>query len=391
MTRAIESILATLRADRRRAALVAGVGVAAVVAGILLAAVVLGARDRPTAGSDPSTAATPTATGASASPRPSASLSGDPTPTASPPTTPLPSLSPTATKTPSSPSGGEAPAVGGPGSSYGVTGRWERLADMPGAGTQAPADSLLLGDDRIVVFRWDQGPYESGEEIDRSGAVVIYDPAAGAWEMATFSGEAPFIGTDQPFVLGNDGRIWSTDSVIDPRGEVWTSEPFRMVRETDVWSGWRLAAGPDGRIYRAADLCCDPTQLVIYDPLTDAFSRSSSGPGASGIIISTPDRLLVGHLGVTEYDPLTDTWGDHHQIDLASVSSSKMVWAPEDHVYVNAFDSPSLWRFSLVDDSWAPVQVPAELDETGYELLWGSDDRLYVFGGDRAWAFTPDR
>ena len=114
-----------------------------------------------------------------------------------------------------------------------LTGTWEELAAIPGE-DGAASSVVVLADGRIALFRW---------TVPDSEAMVIYDPALDAWEVPTFDGQLPGVGTDQAFVLGVDDRVYTHDYRLAVEGDTWRREPFQLVRETDTWAGMPLASG----------------------------------------------------------------------------------------------------------------------------------------------------
>ncbi len=278
-----------------------------------------------------------------------------------------------------------------PGPTYDVTGTWEALPAMPGGAQFLTADALFLPDGRVVVFRWDRGGQPSRD-------VLVYDPDTDEWSIPTVDGDLPTIGTDQAFALGSDGLIYSHESMIDPTSDPWTVTPFDMVREGDTWAGSNLAADADGHIQRPADDTSSArTELISYDPATDTFARSSDVEGNFDTVIGGGDSLvLVGFLdgdaSAIEYAPATDAWSGPHPIRNGDLRFDHGAVANDGEIYVPGFDpdAPELWRFSLNDDTWSSVEVPTDGYSGTVELVLGPDGRLYAFGTEDAWAFTPD-
>jgi hypothetical protein len=391
---------AWVRRSPLRMASVGGAALAAVGAGALFAVVVNDMRAPTTAGEAvpasalPSTVPTtpgPTLVPMPAEePTPAASLD----PTAAPPTpapTALSTLPPLATQRPT-PSGGYG-GVGGGGAApgYDITGTWQRLPDMPGGDDFHVSDSVLLPDGRIVVFRWDYG-----HEDPDWPEVVIYDPDARTWAPVEFDGDHPGIGTEQTFALAGDGRLYTHDYVIDISSEPWRVIPFLLVRESDVWAGSTLAAGPDGRVYRRADDSgSGRTQLIGYDPEADAFERHSSVTGRYEIVHAGGDRLVlfesVSWSGLITYDPAEDAWSTPIPVDTGALSAHHAAVSPDGHVYIPGFypEVPRLLAVALDDGTVRSVSVPDDVLDWSVDLLWDAEGRLYVFGTDRAWVFTP--
>lgn len=403
----IRDVLASITRSPSRSPVVGLTGLAAVVGGALIAGAVTGAREGGQASdASPSLSAivaaasstaitpsaTPTPSASSLSPTPSPSQSSSPShmPEASPvPATPVSVATPAPMPTPTTHQG-----FGGlPGQTVDITGRWETLAAMPGGSDFQTSDSLVLPDGRIVVFRWDWG-----QEDESWPEVVIYDIQADAWEPAGFLDDRPLVGTDSSFALASDGRIYSLDRVIEIDGPEWDVAPFHMARETEVWAGMILAAGSDGRIYRRADDAgSSRTELVAYDPDTDAFERTSSVAGSYGSILSGDDTLTLfgaadSGSAIISYDPATDAWSSTSDIEVRDIATNHAAMGPDGLVYVPGFypDSPILWAISPEDGRALLVEMPAGVDEWAVDLLWAEDDRLYAFGRDQVWAFTPD-
>jgi hypothetical protein len=399
----LKSAWAWVRRSPMRTASVGGAAIAAIGAGAVFAVVVNEMRAPTTAGDAvpastlPSTI--PTTPGPTLVPMPAE----EPTPTASlDPTAAPPTPAPTVLSTPPpvatarpTPSGGHG-GVGGGGSElvYDINGTWERLPDMPGGDDFRVSDSVLLPDGRIVVFRWDYG-YEDPDWPE----VVIYDPDARAWTPVEFDGDRPGIGTDQPFALAGDGQLYTHDYVIDISSEPWRVSPFLLVRESDVWAGMTLAAGPDGRVYRRADdTGSGRTQLIAYDPATDSFERGTVVTGAYDILRSSGDDLvLVGGapgFRLITYDPAHDAWSPPVPVTPELPFGGRMLHAAvagDRDVYTPGpfSDVPQLWAISLDDGSLRSMSVPDDALDWSVDLLWDGGGRLYVFGTDRAWVFTP--
>ena len=368
--------------------IVAGVAaVGAVLGGAAFAIALSNAGGRPTADAGVSQSQFATEGSQSPSAVPSSTPMSSPSPTASPTPTAAASQPATPTPTPTPETG-----IGGiPGPTYDVTGTWESLPTMPGGPQFLTADALFLPDGRIVVFRWDRGG-----EPNRD--MLVYDPNADEWSVPRFDGELPTIGTDQAFALGSDGLVYSHEYMIDPTSDPWTVTPFQMVRESDIWAGTNLAADADGHIQRPADDTTSArTQLVAYDPATDTFERSSDVAGNFDTIVGGRDSLVLfgaldGDASAIEYAPATDAWSGPHPIPNGDLPFHHGAVAGDGEIYVPGLypDAPELWRLSLNDDSWSYVEVPEDGYSGGVELLWEADGRLYAFGRDDAWVFTPN-
>ncbi len=402
----LKSAWAWMRRSPMRMASVGGAAIAAIGAGAVVAVVVNEMRAPTTAGDAVPASALPTTVASTPGPTLVPMPADEPTPTATldptaaPPTPAPTALStpppPHATPQPTSPGGYGGAWDGGAGVEpvYDITGTWERLPDMPGGDDFHVSDSVLLPDGRIVVFRWDYGyPDPDWPEF------LIYDPARRSWTPVEFDGDHPGIGTDQPFVLAGDGRIYTHHYTIDISTEPWQVAPFLIIRETDVWAGMPLATGPDGRVYRPADdTGVGRTQLIAYDPISDVFERSSFVSGGYDVLRADGDDLvLVGGDGPTisliTYDPARDAWSTPLPITPevpfgrmlhGAVVGDRTVYLP------GAFsDAPQLWAVSLDDGSLRSVSVPDDMLDWWIDLLWDGAGRLYAFGTDRGWVFTP--
>ena len=392
-----------IRSDPRRTAAAGAAAVAAVAAGVAMGVLVANIRPDAPIGSAPS--ASPTVSvRASQSASPSVPTSGAPSPS--------PDASPSASTTPpaESPDASATPAVTAaptptpPEGIGGVTdpepedtleGTWERLADMPDGDGYETADSLVLPDGRIAVFRW-----QTDIPTPESAVVAIYDPQADAWTPVTFDDDVPAVGTDQSFVLGNDERIYTYDYRIRIDGDAWSTEPFELVRETETWAGMSLASGSDGRIYRVADdTGPERTELVIFDPGTETFERSAEVDGKYAWIVAVGDRLAAfGYDGDHEgavifYDAQADGWSEPQRIDYGTLDMYSLAADPDGFLYGPGWNSssPSLWAFDVDDGSAMTVELPDDLDADSWsvDLVW-HDDALYAFGRGEAWRFTPE-
>lgn len=394
---------AWIRSDPLRTAAAGTAAIAAIAAGVAVGVFVTSLRDDAPTGSTASRAATAfESASASASASSSVAASALASPDASPPasaTPPAASAEPsatpvtTATPTPTPPEGlGGVPA---PTSAAMLEGTWERLADMPEGGAYETADSLVLPDGRIAGFRW-----QTDIPTPESAVVAIYDPETDAWTPVTFDDDVPAVGTDQPFVLGNDDRIYTYDYRIETDGDAWSTEPFELVRETETWAGMSLASGSDGRIYRVADdTGPDRTELVIFDPDTETFERSAEVDGKSAWIVAVGDRLAaIGYHGDDEgavifYDAEADGWSEPERIDYGTLDMYSLAADPDGFLYGSGWNSssPSLWAFDLGDGSAMTVELPDDLDADAWsvDLVW-HDDALYVFGRGEARRFTPN-
>ena len=394
---------AWIRSDPLRTAAAGTAAVAAIAAGVAVGVFVTSLRDDAPTGSAASGAATPfESASASASASPSVAASSSASPDASPPASATPpaasaeaSATPvtTAPPTPTPPEGlGGVPA---PTPADTLDGTWERLANMPEGGAYETADSLVLSDGRIAVFRW-----QTDIPTPESAVVAIYAPEADAWTPVTFDDDVPAVGTDQSFVLGNDDRIYTYDYRIRTDGDAWSTEPFELVRETETWAGMSLASGSDGRIYRVADdTGPERTELVIFDPDTETFERSAEVDGRYAWLVQVGDRLAAfGYDGDREgalvfYDAEADGWSDPLRVDYGTLDMYSLAADPDGFLYGPGWNSssPSLWAFDLDDGSAMTVDLPDDLhpDSWSVDLVW-HDDVLYVFGGGEAWRFTPD-
>ena len=380
-----------MRSDPKRTAVAATAALAAIAAGMAVGLVITNIRGEVPVGAAPSPSASPSAElspsaseSPSRSPRASASPSATTQPTASP--SPEPTAHATPTPTPLAGPGGTPPVVPEP-----LTGTWEELAAIPGE-DGAASSVVVLADGRIALFRW---------TVPDSEAMVIYDPALDAWEVPTFDGQLPGVGTDQAFVLGMDDRVYTHDYRLAVEGDTWRREPFQLVRETDTWAGMPLASGPDGRIYRRADdTGSDRTELVIYDPSADTFDRSPAIDGGYGFPVAVGDRLAVFGIqrpdGLIWYDPEADAWGDEVLFDHAGLHLYTLTASPDGTVYAMGSEAPELWAIDPEDGSARPVELPdgpLELpDGIGdwrVDLVWHGD-ALYAIGHGGSWRFTPD-
>ena len=382
-----------IRSDPLRTTVAATAAVAAIAAGMAIGLFVTSIRGEAPVGAAPSPSASPSAElspSASGSPSLSATPSASASPTATPQETESPSPDPTDG---SAPAPAPTPQVGLGGTPVGggtapLEGTWEELAAIPGEDGE-PSSVVALADGRIALFRW---------TVPDSEAMVIYDPASDAWEVPAFDGEAPGVGTDQAFVLGNDDRVYTHDHRLVEDGGTWRREAFELVRETETWAGMPLGTDADGRIYRPADdTGSNRTELVIYDPESDTFDRSAAVDGSYGFPVSVGDRLAVfgadasSEPGLIWYDPAADAWGetvsiDHGQLDLYTLTAS-----PDGTVYATNADTPApeLWAIDSEDGSALPVEPPDGVSEWSVDLVW-HDDALYAIGRGGAWRFTPD-
>lgn len=392
----LHSLIDWIRRSPLRAGLTAAAVIAAIGAGVAFGIVANGLRDTggvgaaPTDTPPPSLDATEPASPTAEATDPAPSPTQEPSATAVPADQPSPTVASTATPA-STPTDGFG---GMPMPDPDITGTWATLAPMPGGADFMVADSLWLPDGRIAVFRWDYGSEDPSEP-----EVLAYHPATDAWEVVGFDGPRPFIGTAQPFALGGDDRIYTFEERIDPSAEPWRSEPFELIRETDVWAGTGLAAAGDGRIYRRADdVCCGRTELIAYDPISETFERTSSVEGRWDLPYAAPDGSLVllgthaGERALITYDPVADAWGR---------ATAVPGWLAEWHAAIDAdgraylpvSDSsvPQLYAIDIDDGTPLTVATPDAAATWDVDLLWDPDGRLFVFGREEAWVFTPDR
>jgi hypothetical protein len=374
---------------------VVAVGVVAFLAvftGIAFAMVVGGARQPEIAGqpsSSPSASASSSNdSSATATPSPSDSAAPSETPEATSEATarPTPTPSPTPTPTPRG-------AYGGGPVEFDITGEWSRLSAMPGGDQFLTADSLELPDGRLAVFRWNNVSLDHPEE-----EVVIYNREPGGWQVVQFTGDRVPVGTDSPFVLGGDGRIYTYDTVIDVSGNSWSAEPIGLIKETDTWAGTGLTAGVDGRIYRRAeDVGGSVTELIAYDPLTGAFSRTSRITGLFDPVYAGHDDTL-GLLGsrisgIISYDIGADEWSSPVPISAFDAFDWRHTAERADgSIYLTGLDPdiPQLWALDPDDGTQRSVELPTGITSWDVDLLWTNDDHLFAFGHDDAWIFSPD-
>ena len=402
--RAWDRLIQSVRERPAAWALGGGVVLAGIVAGTLASILILGDPHQAVGQATESHPEPSLSPSASASAGASAAASAEPTRT--PHASSSPSVSPTATATPaeaSGPASTQAPQTGGDGGvggpsipAWDVTGTWTKLSPLPGGDEFMPSDAVRLADGRMVVFRWDYG-YESEPQPE----VVVYDPTTNEWSTAEFDGDRPRIGTDEPFALARDGRIYSLVDVIDPSTKTWHAEPFRMLPETEVFAGMRFEAGSDGRLYySAADAGSGRTELVVFDP-ESGYGRTSSVDGKYSVAAADTDGnlLLFGsesdQSGLIRYDIDLDTWSDpvpapprYDTLDYAHVAVG-----PDGLAYVPGFDRSygALWAIDPDDGALLAVEPPPDVEPIWkVDLVWSPDGRLYVFGMGEAWTFTPD-
>jgi hypothetical protein len=345
----------------------------------------------------------PMVAGASPTVRPSSTGNPSPTPIPTPQATKLPFATPgveepepsesaapsaeeprpAATATPDE--GGWGAAGGGGDDGYTLTGTWEPLPAMPRPDDPSISHALLLPDGRVVAFRW-TGEWSGEPEVN------TLTPGADRWEVVEIEDEASItLGSDQAYVLGADGRLYTHDLILDPRHDRWTVEPFRLVLETDVWAGMPLAAGPDGRIYRPADDVFHGTELVIYDPIADEFSRSSL-TSEVGWLVGGSDRLYLLGTRVSSYSPWTDTW------QIEPITPPPFDFWPRNaaagsdgRLYIREWDSAAIWAWNPGTVTWLTVEPPSsEAADWFPQLVTGPDDRLYAIHPRGSFAFTPD-
>ena len=375
-------------------AIVGAVALAAVVTGTALALAVGNLRDgevgsAPSATPEGSTA--PSASVASAEPSasvpasesPSLAASDEPSPTA----TAMPTPNSTPVPTPDEGYGGGGSPV------YDITGSWQALPAMPGGSDFMTADALWLPDGRVVVFRWDYGSEDPADP-----EVVAYDPASARWETVTFSGARPFVGTDQSFVLANDGFIHSFEERIAITDDTWRVEPYPLITESDVWAGSNLA-GADGLIYRRAqDATGSQTQLMVNDLDAGTMERTASMGERLELVHAAPDGTIMAIGGETEvslvpYDPASDRWAPAVDTVTPGIDPWHVAVGPDGDVYAPSYypEFPGMFAISPTDGSVRSVQLPEGVSHWDVDLLWADDGRLYAFGYDDAWVFTPDR
>jgi hypothetical protein len=334
------------------------------------------------AGASPTPLPPPTET-ATATPLPVAQppATPSPAPTVDEPTPseqPLPTAEPAhASPTPTPDEGGWG-AAGGDDSGYDITGTWEPLPAMPNPADPGISHALVLPDGRIVAFRWAGRP-----------AVITLAPDADHWEAVQVAeGQRISLGTDQTYALAADGRIYTHDMIIDPRQEAWTTEPFRLVLETDTWAGIPIVSGPDGRIYRPADDVGRGTQLVIYDALSGEFSRSAI-TAESGILVAGADRLFLIGSRVSSYDFMADTWRIESDTAPPPGWSRSAAFGPDGRIYVHPWDADAVWAWDPSNGAWMSVEPPDMPSAWSPVLLTGRDGRLYALYPGTSYVFAP--
>ena len=376
-------------------AIVGGVALAAVLTGTLLAVAVGNLRDdevgsAPSATPDGSTQ--PSASVSSVEPSDSVSSSESPSeaPSEEPSTaaTAMPTPNPTPVPTPDEGYGGGGSPI------YDITGSWQALPDMPGGSDFMTADALWLPDGRVVVFRWDYGSEDPADP-----EVVAYDPTSSRWETVTFAGERPFVGTDQSFVLANDGFIHTFEERIDVTDDTWSVEPYTLITESDVWAGANLAADADGLIYRRAqDVFGSETQLIVHDVDAGTTGRTASMDERLELVHAAPDGTIVAiggdvEVSLVRYDPVADRWAPPVHTSTPGIDPWHVAVGPDGNVYAPSYypEFPGMFAISPTDGSVRSVQLPEGVSHWDVDLLWADDGRLYAFGYDDAWVFTPDR
>jgi hypothetical protein len=371
---------------RRRLAIV-GVAVAAILAGGVFALLMSGRGEvQPLAGEQTAMPIQRDHGSSAPSPAPSAKPLATPAVTRRPSATPSPSAAPASQNTPV-PTAAEAQqpyenglgAAGGEG--YEITGTWELLPPMPNHDDFFIVDAVLLADGRIAVVRVGVGLDSAAEP-----RVITHVPGADTWQPIDIDRSY------SPLALGADGRLYHPAAVIDPRGDRWTVEPFRLVRESDVTTV-EIVSGPDGRIYRS-DMSVDRgEQLIIYDPITGEFSRSSLLSRPIGYLTSATTQLyLIGIGGVATYDPAADAWlveSEPAAPGSLGYSHDTAAIGPDGRLYIHIRETGAIFAWDRSERSWLRVAPPPGVGDWSPRFVAGPDDRLYAIDAGGSFAFTP--
>lgn len=397
----------TVREVRHNPAALAGVvatGVAAVLAGGLLAVLLSGREPQVAAEPSPPDAAASTEATTGAVETPRATIAATPMPTPTPTATMTPGPSPTAQPTPSpvpataTPRPSRAPTPSPDVDEDTVTGRWEKLPDLPDPELHIIADAITLPDGRIAVFRSD-APIDGGLRVD------TFDPATEGWEAVELIGIEPPV--HNRYMLAADGRIYAygpgTSSVVlDPTGTRWS------VNETQVFDAVAAlvdpdvvqvelagAATPDGRFYfaeRQDEGGGEPqtTRLIEVELATGAATTTSS-THAGWEFPFAHDSLIyaVGAMGIIAYDPSTDTWSTPTHYPREFMVEQNAGFGPDDRLYAST-GRTELFAFDPHLTEWRPVALPGDVPASWHaRFVAGADDRLYAINFQGTYAFTP--
>lgn len=262
--------------------------------------------------------------------------------------------------------------------------RWQERAALP----RPRADFAVAAlDGRLYVI----GGSDSGAV---SGALDRYDPANNVWvplndkPTAVSHVRAAAIGRFI-YVPGGetaDGRVLDVFEAYDPRSQQWETlpslpEPRSRYALASLEGRLYLFGGWDGSRY------CD--DVFVYDPATRAWSRDDQSlptarRGASAATVE--GRLYViggedesGALRVNErYDPSSDVgrrWESLAPLTepIREPASVGML----NFVLLFAPDQRSVMQYSPATDSWAAVEMPADVTGSSQAVLLGSG--VFVF------------
>lgn len=377
-----DRIVRSVRARPAAWAVGSVVVVAAVATGAVASTLMLS--DRQAAGDASDDPLASTSASASVEPSASATPSDDPSPTGTATASPTPSASPTPVTAQPTPTATPVDGHGGaPAPSWDIAGTWAALPAMPAADAFAISDVLMLDDGRLVVFRWQTQP-----EVD-GARVLTWSPDSQSW-LAVRT-ETILTGTDAQFAQGADGRIYSYDNLIDPSSDPWQVDSFALADPSEVYAGYGLDSGPDGRLYRPrTTLSMGRSAFEILDPTTGERTNSSVLTGLGTCVLRGEDRVfLIDTVEFTAYDPASDRWSETVAM-LGDRDCYGAGFGPDGRLYVASmwWEATDYVAWDFARETWLSVEPPPA-SEFRPHFLTGPGGRLWAVDSRASFVFTP--
>jgi hypothetical protein len=133
-------------------------------------------------------------------------------------------------------------------------------------------------------------------------------------------------------------------------------------------------------------------QLIIYDPITGEFLRSSLLSRPIGYLTSATTQLyLIGTGGVATYDPAADAWLVESETAAPGAlghSHDSAAVGPDGRLYIHVRETGAIFAWDRSERSWLSVAPPG-VGEWSPRFVAGPDDRLYAIDAGGSFTFIP--